>query len=386
MKKHLIAAAVAAAVAVPAAAQVTVYGILGAAHTDIETKSGSAKLEQTNTGSDNQQSGNRVGFRGSEDLGGGMKAGFVYELNVGTVAGIGSVRLGYADLGGGFGNVRLGRQDTVTRQLYNGFTSHGNSVFAPGNIGGSITSLGGIAYAVNLRGCAAVSGAANIADCNTFASNLGYGGTRVNGFSYISPKFGGANVVVQYGDTSTDGLFADLKEENKSTNIGLFYTAGPLALAVGQDRVKADSITAIVTSTADASTRVVANTTARSQLEVDVTTSMVGASYDLSAAKLFLTYVDKKFEVDSDPSEKIKDITGGISVPVGSLTLVGSYSDAELKGEDYKDDITGYQLQANYALSKRTRAYAMYGNTKMEFSDEGSLKQKGFTVGVQHNF
>ena len=48
MKKHLIAAAVAAAVAAPAMAQdVQIYGILGAAYTDVETSFGSAKVDQT---------------------------------------------------------------------------------------------------------------------------------------------------------------------------------------------------------------------------------------------------------------------------------------------------------------------------------------------------
>ena len=75
MKKHLIAAAVAAAVAVPAVAQVTVYGLFDAAYTDIKTTTAAAVTTKTNDYVDSgRMSGSRLCFRGAEDLGGGLKA------------------------------------------------------------------------------------------------------------------------------------------------------------------------------------------------------------------------------------------------------------------------------------------------------------------------
>ncbi|MEN9764444.1 MAG: hypothetical protein RL397_399, partial [Pseudomonadota bacterium] len=124
MKKHLIAAAVAGAFAVPAMAQVTVYGILDVGYKSTETTSVSSvnvttKTESSSFGNSGQQSGSRLGFSGTEDLGGGMKAGFVYELgmdpteaNYGGTSAFGANRQGFVSLSGGFGEIRLGRQYT----------------------------------------------------------------------------------------------------------------------------------------------------------------------------------------------------------------------------------------------------------------------------------
>jgi len=388
MKKHLIAAAVAAAVAVPAAAQVTVYGILGAAVSDTTVKLSegavSAKVDTTNTGLQGLRSGHRLGFRSSEDLGGGMKAGFVYEIGITGEQGAnglgGANRLAYVDLSGGIGTIRLGKVDTLTRTVYNTYTVHGNSGFAPGNIGGSYAALAGSLFRTEIlsaggltaaeagtalsSGCTGLSGA-ELTDCNNFASALSFGGTRVNNsIGYISPSFSGFTAQLQYGQSDVDLDVTTNSTKTEQLNMGLSYNAGPLSIAYARD-------------TDERNTENVVGS-------VEFTTDMIGASYDFGAAKAFLNYTSKKFEVTGDPETKIKDTTVGVSVPLGATSMFVSLSDGEIS-DGLKTDVKGYMVGANYAMSKRTTLFAFIGETAAK---ESTFKYKndGFTLGVQHNF
>ncbi|MDO9203061.1 MAG: porin, partial [Hydrogenophaga sp.] len=112
MKKSLIALAVlAASGAAMAQSSVTLYGIADVViHKD---KGASAALASGGV------SGSRLGFKGTEDLGGGLKANFVLEqglqLDTGAIgdgtaktAGQAFSRQSYVGLSGGFGEVKLG--------------------------------------------------------------------------------------------------------------------------------------------------------------------------------------------------------------------------------------------------------------------------------------
>ena len=113
MKKTLIVAAVSVLVAGSALAQssVTVYGRLNVTAESIE-RNGKKTKELVNNAS-------RLGFKGTEDLGGGLKANFLLEhrFNVDTGTPTGAFWAGdsYVGLSGGFGAVRLGR---ITSEAY----------------------------------------------------------------------------------------------------------------------------------------------------------------------------------------------------------------------------------------------------------------------------
>ena len=383
MKKHLIAAAVAAAVVAPAAMaqNVSIYGILSQAYTDVDTKlsvgATSATVSNTNTGTQGAQAGSRLGFRGTEDLGGGMKAGFVYELGVNTDTGTGANRLGYLDLSGAFGTFRLGKVDSLTRSIYNSYTAHSNSGFAPGNTGASYGVIGSTLYALGegtsvansiAKGCGNFTGG-DKAECDEVAAAFGFGGTRVtNSIGYISPSFSGLTAQIQYGKADVDLSTVAGSASNEQVNFGLSYAAGPLALAIARDTVEIGREAAAP-----------GNTTS------DITTDMIGAAYDFGVAKAFLNYTSKKYEVTGFSEIKIKDTTIGVSVPLGAVVLVGSYSDGDTKTDGSKVDVDGFQLQANYNLSKRTKVYAMYGETEASEADV-KWKLDGFAIGVQHSF
>ncbi len=406
MKKHLIAAAVAGALAVPAMAQVEIYGVIGAAYENTKLSidqpgADDSFIKTTTTGANNRQAGNRVGFRGKEDLGGGMSASFVYELNTDIATGMGTVRRGFVALGGGFGEVRLGREDGAVRQVYNSFTAFGNSGFAPGNPGASAASMGAAGIAADLlgsdlgiQGCGVITlanlqgldptvTAADVAEasaiCTDLSARFGYGGDRINGITYVSPAIGGLTLTAQVAQANVDNEFQVGKTKNDSMNLGIRYSAGPLQLALGYDDNKAST-----------DGRDLDGDGIRSE-ETKNKTTIVGGSYDLSAAKVFLTHVDKRVNHELlDDRLKVKDSTIGVSVPLGSLELVGSYSDGSFKAGGDTTDMNAYMLIANYRLSKRTHAYAMFGETEYDSGtanvDNQTVKLKGYTIGVQHNF
>ncbi|WP_194722578.1 porin, partial [Noviherbaspirillum malthae] len=113
MKKSLIALAVLGTVAGASFAQtnVTVYGVADAGLARIDN--GRVNTTALQSG---QQSGSRIGFRGTEDLGGGLSAIFTLEngfnIDDGTLGQGGRLfgRQAFVGLQGGFGAVKLGRQ------------------------------------------------------------------------------------------------------------------------------------------------------------------------------------------------------------------------------------------------------------------------------------
>jgi predicted porin len=202
MKKTLIAlAAVAATSAAFAQSSVTLYGVADAALVK------SSGVPVGLAGSSGMNNGNsRIGFRGVEDLGGGMKASFALEQNISLTdgsTGNGSTlatstntntfqRAAWVALGGGFGEVSLGRR---------------------------------LNPAFNTAAAWELTGTAN------YSVVSGQFGAVLNGIRnndlimYTSPSFGG--VTVQFGHV----LKGD-RTANESTNdISVRYAAGPLVVA-----------------------------------------------------------------------------------------------------------------------------------------------------------
>jgi predicted porin len=185
MKKSLIALAVlAAAGAAQAQSTVTLYGLadiwVGSVKetTTIGGVSTSARTTKVDSGGFNTS---RFGLKGSEDLGGGLKANFQLEqgfnMDNGTsqVTGTAFNRQAWVGLSGGFGEVQLGRVWTS----YDDIRSSANDTFN-----------------------------ANIA--SSFSTWVGYNDRTSNGIKYLTPSFGGISGSVTYAlgedkNTSTNG-------------------------------------------------------------------------------------------------------------------------------------------------------------------------------------
>lgn len=200
MKKTLIAlAAVAVSSAAFAQSSVTLYG---QANIGLFKQQGADMA--LNEGPDG--SGSRWGLRGTEDLGGGMKANYILEsgfsLDSGNqdVAGQQFQRAAWVGLSGGFGEIRMGRQYSI------GFDA-------------SIGTMPSTAFSSQRMVGLNWAGTVN---------------TRNNDYiKYLSPSFGGLKVSVGTqlkGDTAT-----------ANTEVGVAYAAGPLKANFVTTKVKGAS-------------------------------------------------------------------------------------------------------------------------------------------------
>ena len=209
MKKSLIALAVLGlSGAAMAQSSVTLYGVADAGIGKIEAGSGLA--DPANDASDKTEfiSGStmnngtsRLGVRGVEDLGGGLKAGFQFEtgldLDNGGNSGAFWSRQANIWLGGNWGTVKLGRQ------------------FTPSYLTTSTFELTGAAlYSV-------------LANTYKFA---GIGRRANSAFTYMTPNFGGFTAGVAYV-TKTD-----LAKPKAAYDLGLMYANGPIGVGVSVNK------------------------------------------------------------------------------------------------------------------------------------------------------
>ncbi|MFC3686517.1 porin [Hydrogenophaga luteola] len=230
MKKSLIALAVLGSVAGVAQAQssVSVYGVADAVlHKD---KGVSAALTSGGV------SGSRLGFKGTEDLGGGLKANFLLEhgfkIDTGMQGQEGASfnRQAYVGLSGGFGEFKLGRIWTAYDDISGATNPVFDSVLSPTNVwassGYAANPSNGIYYASPAMG--GVSGA--------FSTNLKEGsGNQSNAFHV---KYEGgpvyAGVAYQVDKTATG--------DTKFTRVNGSYDLGAAKLLAGYGNVKAGSV------------------------------------------------------------------------------------------------------------------------------------------------
>ena len=366
MKKSLLALAVlAASGAAMAQSSVTLYGVADAG----VTYANGEKNWSGVTSGNNLTS--RLGFRGVEDLGGGLKANFVLEagLNLDNGDGnsgydISAATNGFAfkrqatvGLEGGFGEVRLGRELTAAYRATARY-----DVFGSVGIGQSYLwgNGNGIADGTVPEGTGAYATAKTT---NQRVSNA---------VTYVSPNFSGFKGSVNYGF----GEVAGANSDRQYLGAGLTYDNGPLSLGLGLERLSKEEATA----------------------SGKITVWSLGGSYDLGVAKVLAGYRDSKAErVNGD--DKTKGYMLGLTAPVGPGLVRASYNRYETTpAGGIKAKADQFALGYVYSLSKRTSVYGTYayienkdngktwklGGTNATLKDSG--KQQGFQVGVSHSF
>lgn len=347
---------------------------------------------------DGSYAGSRIGFRGTEDLGGGLKANFVIEQGISSTSAdgfnkrvgggshqvdsagtysTGNSRQMYVGASGGFGEVRAGYQYTNSYDLvaFNGLSL---AEFQGGNFQNGTVVAG-----------TAVSTHAN--------------STRANAITYISPAFSGVTIKAQYGqgtgrqtmeNNSADGVNGYTANNNTYTSLMAAYAQGPLFAAVAYS--KADLKTTMgAGNTLDAFGAALATqpTHATNLGDRPQTAWNYGASYDLGMAKL--SYTGAKVEGASalSTTESVtKANQFSVKVPVGAFELLASTGNAKkTTGTTLNNDVKGSFIGANYNLSKRTVAYIYTGTEKDKAVTTVSpaaanYKESKTVVGLRHGF
>jgi len=342
MKKSLLALAVLGAYAGVASAQssVTIFGVVDLSVNKI--KNGTA---DTTSMQSNQLNSNRLGFRGFEDLGGGLGAGFWLEGAMasqnGNAAGQTWQRRSTVSLfSQAAGEVRLGRDYTPT--FWN------------------------LAY-FDVFGANGLGNDTNIISLVAPGSNAGTGVRANNTVGYHLPGnlggfYGQAMIAAGQGD-----------DNNKYWGLRGGFATGPFDVAVAYGET---------------------DTTTPNKLKV----TNIGGSWNFGFMKIFALWNDQKI------GGLKEDYWGlGLSVPLGQGEFKFNYGSVDDKGTQgalniNNADATIWGLQYIYNLSKRT---ALYGGYAQIDNDPGSArsilpgtaaaalagnKSKGYNIGVRHSF
>ena len=300
MKKSLIGLGVlAASGAAMAQSSVTLYGVADLAI--VKEKGSSTSLASGGV------STSRWGVKGSEDLGGGLSANFLFEqgidLTSGAMKGNGFDRQTYLGLSGSFGEFKMGR-------MWNAYD----------DIAGASSPLFDAVY---------------LTTNNAAASYALYNGHPVQGLYYATPAMGGFSATVSTSFKADQEILGDAYEDVRVSAFNVKYEGGPMMVALGYQQEKPTGYTALKF------------------------TRLVG-SYDLGVAKLLGSY-----GVVKDAS---KDYTIGVDVPLSSaLTLSAGWTQTKIDDSDEKIGTTG--LAVAYSLSKRTTLYTGFNKDSKDAGD-----------------
>ena len=391
-KKSLAAVALLGAFAGSAfAADVTLYGVVDEGflytHKDAD-KTGVDAVDKLELKS-GIQAGSRWGLKGTEDLGNGLKVGFILESGFNADDGTQGVsgtmfnREASLNVMGPFGQLSVGKIGAITQ----GTSSWGKV--------GAVSAFG-TSY-----------GAANVANAtNVFAATVG---VMDNTIAYQTPKFAGFTVYAQYsmGSSKAASTSTPTQVENKSSTdryyaLGATYANGPANLYFAVDSFNYASYFDVVTSSTPKDVK-------------DSLTVAFGGSYDFSVVKVFAgaQYFDEVLvskvsglsNVGLDSLGKMKGyaLQASASAPLAGGTgyfgvgyVDSSEADSVVTGKEF--DLKYYVASVGYKydLSKRTNVYGVLSYAKGEqdiatpsanfdYSDR-KPSMVGFGVGLRHNF
>jgi predicted porin len=398
-----------------AQSSVTMYGIFDVGYNVVTSKSDAGGVsKQTGIGAGGDSSngagnlnGSRIGFRGMEDLGNGLNAGFLAEFGV-NLTGPGS------NISAVNGNSAASSENAQGQSL---------ARLRQGGLNLSSATLGkvtlGTMYAYHDATSGAIAGSSASGGTNNVvgAANLlkyGYTGGQprlANAISYESPVFSGVQLKAarNQGKAVVDSAANYTTSPADAANANSFavdYTNGPLKGGYAQtnySNVYAGAASTIYAGNAGLNSLVDLVGSNNDQIGVasadkknaNIKNSVAGAQYDFGTFRASLnrgTY-DAKF-VDTAKDIKSKQTMAAVAVPMGKTTLIGGYTTGTIAqgGTDaYKTK--AFDLIAVYDLSKRTNLYALAVQTKynsqaaspaLNVTDNAQQRQYG--VGVRHSF
>lgn len=310
-------------------------------------------------------------FAGTEDLGAGLKANFLFQVTPDFTSGngvggtgttnTGSGQQAYVGLEGKFGDVKLGRVNSGALDAWGVGSVFGTAIGSGYGSSGNIFTR--------------YSAAATTATTSNQTAP-----TRFNrAIRYTTPAFSGLTgslLIVP----KVSGNTTDTTNQQGVTDIGLKYSNGPLNVAYANQKIEHTGTIGDANQVLGAGTAVLADGKSNKL-------SILSANYTIGAATVYGATWTEKQNTTTEVSTSGRMI--GAKYVMGATTLMasmGSSNDKTTANVDKK--IAG--IGADYALSKRTALYARYDTRDANKNDGGDTSTTGVTkrtaVGIRHTF
>jgi len=326
MKKLAIATLLAAATGLVSAQNVTVYGVL-----DVNISSSKNTNAGTNSAvNDNTWTTSRLGFRGTEDLGNGLKAEFQLESRLTPSTGL-----------AGSGTTTAASSQLFNREAWVGLSS---ATLGSIRLGTTDTSdAGNIEFAVSQAGNMAL------------ATQLGLDKNKV--IRYTTPTFSGFSA--QIGYANPDSTTTSEVSANSITSSVVKYEAGKLGLYVGVENKKIDSV-----HTQDH--------------------KIIGAKYNFGVVRVGAYQgVKDGATVNAADTGEVKQTRLSAAMPLSNGYTAHAVYLKDETATQAATDYDGYKLAVTKEFSKRTRAYAGY--IVSDFVG-ATADNKTYVAGLNHSF
>jgi len=325
MKLKMIPAVILASMSMAgvAQAQVSVYGLVDVGYKHVDNADDKVDYSMNST--------TRVGVKGSTDVGSGIKGNFMLEAGdpqksktapvTGTAPNVVATTKPFFDrqawfgLSGGFGEVRIGTQDTVAFQTLIGFDQNG---------------------AANDTGPGSLAGVPTLGQ-NTVSGK--------DALMYISPAMGGLQARLSVTPKGNMDTTVDPKVKS-SFSLGLSYATGPFAAGLVYESASTDDTASLKSNNF----------------------SGLGASYDFGVAKISGVYVNGG---TVGTTQGGRGSLVGISAPIAGATVGIQYA----KNSDTSD--TGTEFFVNKEVLKNTTAYFEYGTQNPNAGNKTNLYSLG---------
>ena len=389
MKKILLAIVLAScAIIAQAQSSVTIYGILDAGYmgTNYTGTGTSATTKQTtSTIGQSAEQTSRLGFNGSEDLGGGTSAIFTIETglnpNNSTVSTFNNRQTFVGIKQNGIGAFTIGTQYTP---LYVAVTQTD-----PGQVNNMI---GDAIYTANLQTTAVNSGTAPYENTSSSSGTVDSLTVRTsNTAMFTSDKFygiGGQIMFTQNNQNVTQTASTTGGNSNYSGyGIGLNYTLDKLYVTGAFQALKSE-VPGTLTSPAPALW-----TSASGGTNTQDNQTYAAATYDFGVLKAYAQWINRKATDTLDASYYAKrsaqqvGVRGFWTTKVESWASVGNGRVTTYGQGLPSANFVAFQLGSNYWLSKRTNLYAIYGQSQTNSTSAiAATAASNYAVGLRHTF
>jgi predicted porin len=391
MKKSLLAVAAIGAFASAAQAQssVTVYGILDTGFQGVTARENNIKSNATKFSGEGAETTSRLGFKGTEDLGGGTSAFFTIELGLNTtdVSVSGDKNTGMLNRQSfvglskkGIGSVALGTQYTPVHLAV--------SRTDPGQ---QNNMLGNVIYAT--------SGAQGNGQTTT-AYTVRYN----NALTLQTERMAGFQAYGIYNNSNSnknDPATSQTVSNNEAYGLGVNYVWNKLNVDAAFNASKQQSLDAKgnVTPALPLLTNTIGTVVNPLGVSIGILSQYAGVTYDFGILKAYAQYINTKYTANTSSNTYVSRAGQQIGVrsfvtptveawaSAGNGNINAGASNAGLNTNHAKQNFTCYQIGSNYWLSKRTNMYAIFGSTQVSSSSLAvSEGGSSYGVGVRHTF